>query len=64
MAEYRVISSDNHIIEPVDLWTSRGEAKFKDRMPRVERLEEGDYWICEGVKEMSIAAGNAGRTQV
>ncbi len=57
MADYRVISSDNHIIEPVDLWTSRGESKFKDRMPHVERLEEGDYWICEGVKEMSIAAG-------
>ena len=29
MAEYRVISSDNHIMEPGDLWTARVESKFK-----------------------------------
>ena len=36
MSSYRVISSDNHVVEPADLWTSRGESRFKDRMPYVE----------------------------
>ena len=30
MADYRVISSDNHVVEPADLWTSRADAKYKD----------------------------------
>jgi len=57
MADYRVISSDNHVVEPVDLWSSRGESKFKDRLPHVERLEAGDWWVCDGMKVMPISAG-------
>ena len=57
MVDYRVISSDNHVVEPVDLWTSRGESKFKDRLPRVESLEKGDWWICDGMEVMSITPG-------
>ena len=53
----RVISSDNHVMEPVDLWTSRGESKFKDRALRVERLEKGGWWICDGMEVMSITPG-------
>lgn len=44
----RLISADSHINEPPDLWTSRVRAKFKDRAPRIERLEKGDAWIMEG----------------
>jgi hypothetical protein len=29
MANYRVISSDNHMFEPPDLWTSRAKPPFK-----------------------------------
>ena len=58
MSSYRVISSDNHVIEPVDLWTSRGESKFKDRVPHVESLEEGDWWFCDGLKVLSVAGGS------
>ena len=58
MADYRVISADNHVVEPSDLWTSGGESKFKDRMPHVERLEDSDWWICEGVKLAGVAVGN------
>ena len=57
MSSYRVISSDNHVMEPVDLWTSRAEPKFKDRMPHVERLEEGDWWVCDGRKVLGVATG-------
>ena len=54
MPSYRIISSDNHVVEPVDLWISRGESKFKDRAPHVESLEEGDWWICNGQKVTDV----------
>ena len=39
MSSYRVISSDNHVFEPSDLWTTRGEvSKYGDRLPRVISL--------------------------
>ena len=56
MADYRVISADNHVIEPADLWTSRAEPRFKDRVPRIEHLEEGDYWVCDGRRLLSVAS--------
>ncbi len=60
MADYRVISSDNHVFEPVDLWTSRADSQFKDRMPHIVRLEDGgDWWFCDGQK----IAGTADATQ-
>ena len=37
MANYRVISSDNHVFEPPDLWTSRAKPAFKDRVPQLVR---------------------------
>jgi predicted TIM-barrel fold metal-dependent hydrolase len=33
----RIISTDDHVVEPPDLWTSRLPAKYADRAPRVER---------------------------
>ena len=33
MATYRLISSDSHVYEPQDLWTSRMSAQFQDRAP-------------------------------
>ena len=62
MSSYRVISSDNHVVEPADLWTSRGESKFKDRMPYVETVDGSDWWYCEGMQIMglSIAGAQAG----
>ena len=57
MSSYRVISSDNHVVEPVDLWTSRTDSKFKDRVPRVESFEHGDWWVCDGMKVMTITTG-------
>ncbi len=57
MGDYRVISSDNHVFEPADLWTTRGESKFKDRAPHIERLEEADWWFCEGRKVFDVTSG-------
>ncbi len=58
MPDYRVISSDNHVYEPVDLWTSRAEPKLKDHMPHIERLEDGDWWFCDGYKIAGTGAGS------
>ncbi|MBL78126.1 MAG: amidohydrolase [Acidimicrobiaceae bacterium] len=33
----RIISVDDHVVEPPDLWSSRLPAKYRDRGPRVER---------------------------
>ena len=58
MANYRVISSDNHVVEPADLWTSRIEPKFRDDAPKVVRVEDGsDWWVCDGNKINSAFAG-------
>ena len=33
----RIISVDDHVVEPPDLWTNRLPARYRDRGPRVER---------------------------
>jgi uncharacterized protein len=61
---YRLISADSHVNEPGDLWTARVPAEFRDRSPRIERFEEGDAWVIEGVPDpinfgMNACAGLA-----
>src|SRR5277367_5753654 len=48
---YRLIDGDTHINEPPDLWTSRIEKKFVDRVPHMEHFDEGDAWVIEGVDD-------------
>jgi predicted TIM-barrel fold metal-dependent hydrolase len=46
---YDVISADNHILEPRDLFTTRLPAEFRDRAPRVLRGSDGgDGWSWDG----------------
>ncbi len=61
MANYRVISSDSHVFEPPDLWTSRTEPKFRERAPRVVHRPEDDtdWWVCEGLKGVSAGSGGS-----
>ena len=33
----RIISVDDHVVEPPDLWSSRLPAKYQDRGPRIKR---------------------------
>ena len=40
MGSYRVISSDSHIFEPSDLWTSRVEPQFRDRAPTLSTAQK------------------------
>jgi uncharacterized protein len=50
---YHLVSADQHINEPPDLWLSRVERKFADRVPRQEYFPEqgGHAWIMEGVAD-------------
>ena len=48
---YRLISADSHVNEPPDLWTARVPSALRDRAPRMERFDEGDGWVIEGVKD-------------
>ena len=42
-----VISSDSHVFEPPDLWTNRIDRRFRDRAPRMERVDGTDELIIE-----------------
>ncbi|MBK7950744.1 MAG: amidohydrolase [Deltaproteobacteria bacterium] len=45
---YRIVSVDDHLVEPPDLFEKRLPARLQSRAPRVERDDLGiDYWIFE-----------------
>ena len=60
MVNYSVISSDSHIFEPADLWTSRIEPKYKDRAPHMVRREEDntDWWVVDDL--LTVSGGSGG----
>lgn len=51
-AALRLLSADNHIVEPPDLWTSRIEAQYRDRAPRLISGETADWYVVEGDKSI------------
>ena len=63
MADAWYISSDSHMSEPLDLWTTRMDAKFRDRAPHVEDEYNGvpgAWWVYEGYEPHDLAVGVAG----
>jgi predicted TIM-barrel fold metal-dependent hydrolase len=59
-SEYKIISSDSHVIEPWFLWQERLPAKYRDRAPRLVRMDDGsDRLVCEDIEMPPIgtAAG-------
>jgi predicted TIM-barrel fold metal-dependent hydrolase len=48
--QYRVISTDDHLQEAPDTWTSRMSSKWGDRIPQVKPLDKHrDAWFVYGV---------------
>ena len=45
---FKLVSADSHIAEPPDLWTTRIDAKFRDRAPRLVSTDDGDAYIIDG----------------
>jgi predicted TIM-barrel fold metal-dependent hydrolase len=42
-----VLSSDSHVFEPPDLWQRRIDRAFRDRAPRIERIDGADQIVVE-----------------
>ena len=62
MSGYRVVSSDNHIYEPADLWTSRIDRKYRERCPQIVPFEGGQIWVCDDTLGQIIGQGtNVGK---
>ena len=58
MGDYNILSMDDHIFEPPDLWTNRIEARFKERAPYIARIDDGsDWWFCDGAKMAFLSGG-------
>src|SRR5262245_24215549 len=47
MAHAPILSSDSHVFEPPDLWTTRIDAAFRDRAPRMQRINGVDQLVVE-----------------
>jgi predicted TIM-barrel fold metal-dependent hydrolase len=45
------VDADAHINEPPTLWSERVSSRVRDRVPRMERFEEGDAWVMEGLPD-------------
>ena len=48
-----VLSSDSHVFEPPDLWQTRIDRAFRDRAPRIERINGGDHVVVEADQILS-----------
>src|SRR5713226_6335770 len=48
-----VLSSDSHVFEPPDLWQTRIDAAFRDRAPRLQRIDGADQIVVEADKVLS-----------
>ena len=48
-----ILSSDSHLFEPPDLWQTRIDAPFRDRAPRIERIDGGDHVVVEADQILS-----------
>ena len=51
----KIIDVDSHITEPHDLWTRRAPAKYKGRLPRVEKSGDKRSWIVDDGIELGGA---------
>lgn len=42
-----ILSSDSHVFEPPDLWTTRIDQAFRHRAPRMVRIDGADQLVVE-----------------
>ncbi len=49
--KYFMVSTDSHANEPPDLWETRIDARYRDRVPRIITDDQGVQWrYCEGYR--------------
>lgn len=54
MTKYQIISADSHLELSPDCWTSRVSAKYREYVPRLLRLENGDEGMAVGNQPLSL----------
>jgi len=57
MPELEIVSADDHIHEPPDLWTSRAPKALAGRVPHVVHEPDADWWLVDGKKFASFGPG-------
>jgi predicted TIM-barrel fold metal-dependent hydrolase len=54
-ATFPIISVDDHLVEPPDVFTDRVPARWRDDAPRVERDDDGnEVWLFDGQRHGQI----------
>ena len=48
-----ILSSDSHVFEPPDLWQTRIDTAFRDRAPRICRIDGADQIVVEADQILS-----------
>src|SRR5215471_15712379 len=58
-----IISVDDHVIEPPNVWQDRVPSKYKDAAPRLVREDDQEFWLYEDTRVptggLSAAAGRS-----
>jgi len=52
--DIKIIDVDTHFTEPLDLWTSRAPAKYKDRVPQMKMTDGEWVWTIDGRWSMGV----------
>jgi predicted TIM-barrel fold metal-dependent hydrolase len=57
--KYFIVSADTHANEPAGLWRERIDAKYRDRLPRIEVDANGVRWsVMEGFRPTKLRDSN------
>lgn len=57
--EYKIISTDDHLVEPPDVWTKRVPAAIKDKVPHIRDINGTPKWFVEDTQIAGVNS-NAG----
>jgi predicted TIM-barrel fold metal-dependent hydrolase len=53
----KIVDVDTHISEPLDLWTSRAPAKWRERVPQMRKQADGKWlWTIDGDRSMGVGS--------
>ncbi len=48
MSRFSIISADSHICEPPNVWTDNIDPEYRDRAPRIQRIDDKDSFVADG----------------
>lgn len=62
MDDMVLVSVDDHVVEPPDMYKNHVPAKYRDRAPRIEERKGAQVWVFEGMVAPNIGlAATVGR---